>query len=313
LSIAQLERKLHSQIVGGDCNKDLYIQFLLGPYDVGIGAELNMVVSNILYLLVYRNGYLVFEEPDTWRYAKVRNCTKGWMCFFKPLSNCQNHRVRSFSEWPPNRLRQLENGRYPIPFDFSLPGSLDVYVAITKFIWRPQDWLAEKFERFQKLIDWSGGVIAMHVRHGDKKDDYGLLPAEILLELKMKQLDGALGKITLDAYMLAAERMRALYGVSKILIATDDKSVLDGLSKFENWTIINVEDHVQEDPRLYRVKGVDGSSVLRIIDTMSRANYFVGTFSSCMGRFIYQLGRSRGNFLNRTTFHSVDVEWYPDP
>ncbi len=92
--------------------------------------------------------------------------------------------------------------------------------------------------------------------------------------------------------------MRTRFGVSKILLATDDAAVNVQSKGYTNWTFINVDDKIKsQEYGNYRKQGQDGLEVMRVIDSLSRANFFIGTFSSCFGRVIYQLGRSRGNFL----------------
>ncbi len=95
-------------------------------------------------------------------------------------------------------------------------------------------------------------------------------------------------------------------------MASDDERAIRKLGKLKNWTVVSMEQHMAKD-RQHKTTGQDGADVIRVIDTMARADFFIGSFTSCMGRFIYQLGRSRGNFLREGTVVSVDSGWYPDP
>jgi hypothetical protein len=156
-NIARLETELESQFENADCRADPYIQFGFNEFDFGMGAELNYIISSFAYLLAHRKGYLVFKDPDSWKYANYRTCARGWQCFFKPLSRCQNASLRM--GWQirlkPKHTMYLNYGvpfRYPTPFRFNVMGPLEFYTYVMKYMWRPQVFQL-KFDVYKRVYE----------------------------------------------------------------------------------------------------------------------------------------------------------------
>lgn len=350
LNIARLEVDLINQIRTADCSKHPFIVYTFRELAFGLGAQFNMIISSVSFVMGLPGamGYVVFKDPDHWNYALSRQCTHGWMCYFEPPSQCQHSATPNHFQLTVNgKITHFQSFgmpfRYPLPLRYASVGALEYYTAVTKFLWRPVGWVQAEIDKLVSGIDLTGGFIAMHVRYGDdKKRDKQYLPWEI--QGALERMKNELGFIPLDEYMRVAEGMRQRQSQqravrstpSRILLATDDEGIAEQAKLYRsNWSITILDKSFRQIMR--RVKGrrraskafkfgysqvpdknnhasaQDGLDVIRLIDLLSRADYFIGTFSSCMSRTIYQLGRSRGNFLAPESFHSLDIPWFPDP
>ncbi|KAK3241966.1 hypothetical protein CYMTET_48308 [Cymbomonas tetramitiformis] len=165
-------------------------------------------------------------------------------------------------------------------------------------------WLEEEIRSAKaKVGGFADGelMIGMHIRHGDSC-------------LKTKKS----GKIChgIEEYMRAANEMQQLYQVSHIYLATDNPDIAQMLSKHAykwrnfTWHMLELDDGVQgrlETSSLglgaKRLDSKDcpknssgcvdmtGAASLSIIEVslLASTDFFIGTFSSNMGRTAYEM------------------------
>jgi hypothetical protein len=297
-----------------------YMVFYVYNFQFGLGAQIGFTIALATYLLNLRMGYIYLLDPDQWIYAMPRKCKKGWQCFFRPFSVCQDYpgkrgwRMKLLPKHTPHQTLGFPQ-RFPIPLRYMPMGQLEYYTVLTKYVWRPQPWVEKILEAKAKEVDWTVKTIAMHVRFGPNKAlDIPYMPDQIQRDFK-KLGEHTLGYINFTDYMREADVMRAKYGVDRIILGTDNQRVIeDSKTKYNNWTFIYTQSYVNmTNYAMYMMGQQDGLDPISTIDLLSRAHFLIGTLSSCFMRMIYQLGRSRGNFIRPHTFKSLDVDWYPDP
>ncbi|EKX32019.1 hypothetical protein GUITHDRAFT_148912 [Guillardia theta CCMP2712] len=167
------------------------------------GLAVNIHFLTLLLNFCWRhNRTLVTADPDHWNYAG-RECTRGWECFFHPISSCREddvwqpytsdirndilfdfrgylyqvdtstQRVLHFSnvDGPWLQLLSQEEYRLFLPETFRHRGHLWWRSQLTKFVMREKPFVRRYVEERRTAIGWHRDLVALHVRHGDKSWD----------------------------------------------------------------------------------------------------------------------------------------------
>ena len=91
-----------------------------------------------------------------------------------------------------------------------------------------------------------------------------------------------------------------------VWLATDDTSVLRETNNFKQYTFL----HEDSDVVTGAHTGNDLDNVIKDLWMMSRAKYFVGTFSSQLGRIVLELFYSQGRHDAMEYVYSLDDSYY---
>jgi hypothetical protein len=316
-----LLHELEAQMFKADCRKDLFLQLPLQGLTWmknGFALQMGMTISLLSYLLSVRNGHVIHQDPEKFAFSSTNECDKGWECFLLPLSNCQNFNFKGSKRLKPTILTpkntpHLKMGfpfRHPMPNRYSEMGPLEYYSVMTRFVFRPQPSVALQLKRAVDEVDWSNKMIAMYARlHYNVSMEETKLSDGVRGALKEQGFDHYT-RLKFSNYMAVAEQMRRRFGVAHILLASDDPTALEESKrdKYKHWRFLRqpMSDNDSSSSK-------DVLQVLRQMDLLSRANYLVGPMTSPFFRTVYQLGRSRGNFLRAGTMHSIDIGWFADP
>ncbi|KAJ8905068.1 hypothetical protein NDN08_001579 [Rhodosorus marinus] len=160
-----------------------------------------------------------------------------------------------------------------------------------KHVWKPNRNIQERTSDAMQRIDLRPDeFVGLHIRRGDKALEVPLIPLESYAEI-VRMCDPA---------------------ISKIFLATDDGSIIwelrDLLPEYAIYTFADPQStgHLQrnanEDPMRQTV--LSTMSLVAEIDILRQAKYFIGTYSSNIGRLLAVL---RDKDI-RTSI-SMDVAW----
>jgi glycoprotein 6-alpha-L-fucosyltransferase len=155
-----------------------------------------------------------------------------------------------------------------------------------KYVTRPNDALIHAIERRRNLIGFQSPVVGMHVRRTDK----------LKVEAKYYSVEEYMNQI--EEYFRKRESVQAVYK-RRVFVATDDLSVLPyAKQRYPNYEF--VVDPINTAARRRYSK----SALLNVIvdiHLLSRCDFVVATFSSNIGRTVYELKQA----LHRNASSSV--------
>lgn len=288
----------------------------------GFASEINNMLSAILYCLIngyefrlssrywnssYKNGwsdyFIEFCEEDN-DYAFKNKLT----CFSEIKYETLNGKIRgkidklffpkqktilkSNSTWDAIRNEEFFSSHFSIP-ELDIDG--DIFHAkqiILKMIYRLNPELLKAIA--EKDFDSTQPYISIHIRRGDKitTNEAQMIEIENYVE-SIKKLD---------------------INIRNIFIATDDYSTVESFRRLcPDWNIITFcqqAEHGHEQSIFNQKRGLEKKNVmidlLTDIHYLSNATYFVGTYSSNIGRLVaLNLGQERCFSLDE------DNIWFP--
>ena len=180
-----------------------------------------------------------------------------------------------------------------------------------RYLFRLNPHIHAEVQRVKQKLGFTRPVIGMHVRHGDS--------CKVRLHCW-----------PFESYMRAAERLRGLYGVSSIYLATDsaevvqlaaswgdgwrffyldiDRSHFDLVLKGEVHSMRGGEPTIDDCHTSGQCDAVTDTYWMMVdLAVLSQTDYFVGAFSANGGRLAYELmAASKGC---APPFISLDVHW----
>jgi len=141
------------------------------------------------------------------------------------------------------------------------------------------DEIIEQAEEFKKSHNWNGPVMAMHIRRGDRTD---------------------LHKYSFDDYMKLAQQAKSAHGVSTIYLATDEPSILEEITNWQNeFTFIFQEPHGKTTYRWNKDTSKELThAVLIDLYLMSECNLLIGAQRSMFGWIASRLILGKGNEIS---------------
>ena len=147
--------------------------------------------------------------------------SRSFECLFEPIVNCtivkgSRLAIMQVDKAPhqvlPAHLTRAECWRVQVPDKWAKShGVLWYRAGLMAVLWRLSARMEAHVARVSEAIGFSSNAIGMHVRHGDSCSDPRVFT--------MRRC------YALSDYMVQAERMRKLYGVNTIFLATDDEQV----------------------------------------------------------------------------------------
>jgi hypothetical protein len=155
--------------------------------------------------------------------------------------------------------------------------------------------------------------VSMHVRQGDACDDMTNEVNDKITQVVMSANNHRIC-YSVDVYMSKLYKLKELYGVSRVYLATDSQNMIDKtyLEKDFNWIYINVTrdifdsrtfvDHRMRNEELFRETAL--FSGVADLELMRRGDIFLGAFSSHYSKLAYYL--ISGSKMRPIPFISVD-------
>mmetsp|Transcript_6167 Transcript_6167/g.15626 ORF Transcript_6167/g.15626 Transcript_6167/m.15626 type:complete len:483 (+) Transcript_6167:69-1517(+) len=215
---ARLQRMLKASQFPRQC-APVRLHPLTGP-KAGLGITLHYAAHSLLVALATGATYIPHRQSlELWTTKRLCGGQRSLHCFFQPLSHCHIPEVgigKGASEWQLDaeiEAQALGLGKSGIRDDvqiepFAPRGSVWALSQALRFLWQPQAWLQRAVERARASMPPSTGpILGVHVRHGDAC---------------------AAGRecYTWGQYRQAALRMKAKYGVARIMLATDSQEIV---------------------------------------------------------------------------------------
>jgi hypothetical protein len=284
----------------------------------GFASEINNMLSAILYCLENNIEFILFSKSWTARYDK------GWGDYFLPF--CKEYtnilfyrqsvfsikgkeRISNFVQkgilrnhynahdlWTKIRSSEIMEQEFDIP-ELGIKG--DIYHAkraILNMVLRfNNDIIKDRTAQSELLIQMKP-YVSLHIRRGDKVTG-NLKEADI---------------VSLSKYVEQIEKIKP--NISNVFIATDDYSVIEEFKKIcpVDWQIITF---CERNNKGYDEAGflsknseetkTDMISLFNDLHFLAESEYFIGTYSSNIGRLIALI-------KGQDKCHSLDIkEWHP--
>ena len=291
----------------------------------GFASEINNMISAILYCLVHEIEFVLYSKTWTATYRK------GWQDYFLPFckenSNiifyrksvfsitrkqnliiCSREKILSllrkmlyknnlcaYEIWDDMRSNNFQDTKFTIP-DLGIRG--DIFHAkqvLLKMIYHHNHEIQEIIRSQDNILDDIRPYIAVHIRRGDK------------VSLGTKEAD----RIEVSKYI---EKIKIINpDITNIFIATDDYRVVVEFKSIcpSQWFITTFcpPRQLGYDQGLFNHKSQDQKrqDMIRLFTDIyffEKAEYFIGTYSSNMGRLV-------ALFKGKEKCHSLDlVEWH---
>ena len=275
----------------------------------GFFSEYNNMILAMLYCLKHKIRFVLYSKDATFRYKK------GWTDYFIPFCDedflpYQRHNPRvaapskkydprvilhhifrpntflTFELWNSFHNRKMETEQFIIP-ELEITG--DLQHACQKLInltWRYNESTQNEIDNYIYSLCLPEKFLGFHIRSGDKIQEADLWDISIYFEKAQNYSD-----------------------LKSAFILTDDYRIIEIInSRFKEWKIFTLckkeekgfyfKDFLQEER-----EGVKEAHIrlFASIEILSRAELFVGTFSSNIGMFL-------GMRMNPEKVHGVDLE-----
>mmetsp|Transcript_1057 Transcript_1057/g.3282 ORF Transcript_1057/g.3282 Transcript_1057/m.3282 type:complete len:421 (-) Transcript_1057:100-1362(-) len=281
----------------------------------GLGAQVLRVFD--AYLLAYKmNATLLIARQMFWNYGCDLYIT--WECYFDPLTpycvgldgelrrvdtmvspdSCDIFRIDSYQGERCMHIADsiAEDQLYHLVHDDDKKPIDEVFDNMKRFVrnvWKPNKSIRDNTQDSMRQMNLiPGQYVGLHIRRGDKALEVPLIP--------------------LEDYAHAVKISGS--NATTIFLATDDGSILWELKQLlPGYKIFTFADpsstgHLQRTANEAALRGtvLSTMSLVAEIDILRQAEYFIGTYSSNIGRLLAVL-RDRPT----ETSISMDVSWSP--
>jgi len=183
-----------------------------------------------------------------------------------------------------------------------LKGHLWTWLALMKTFWRPLPHILQMVEEEKRRLGWEWPIITVMVRRGStmdnvvsklKKPELELLPPWGVRDVMRRNFSHEYG---LEPYLRAADSIRQRYGINRVHLITDDVPIYEDVAtgKYAHTGFrFSVQRH-EEVAANYLASQQPGSQVVRNAELLSEGSFFIGPFSSCYARLVYQIMLLKG-------------------
>lgn len=268
----------------------------------GLGSHLHGVIP-ALWRGLMEHRVVLLDRNILSVYGNRKSCPiQNYECYYLPLSNCslddvttamlksgQALRLRSRFKLPEHTLSYFTS-------ELSQPYNTAWYAKeLTRYFTRPNNCLSRYVEQLRLLSGLNATRFAsLHYRSG-----------------KLLKVEGNRVPLWVYTYMLQ-RHAQLLYPIEHVLVESDDSAVFDVLKKelreiqihrvppslFATTAEATYGSHVMAALKRSSSTTTDHDEALVLLATLellSQADFFLGAFSSNLGRFVYEL-MARYNF-----------------
>lgn len=282
---------LYQQQLHNSYPSRLVVQYVESKFN-GFGAQLVRIVDAFALAIVLHARFEI-ATSKYWNYG----CAPwhGWSCYF----NDHAHNIRlsciEFEHWSPKSITSCVHVTTDKSTAFAAAilrqseAPLEDSRLLANCLWTLNEQTRIQIDRMKQTMNFP--YIGLHVRRGDKKSEVPYVHPN---------------KYVYAVNCIDPHRQLTVY------IATDDGSVLPILRALlaprrviSQPDTLNRRGHIQlHSNRNYLKRNRKiVTALLRDIEALRHANYFVGTFSSNLSRLIH--------LLRRNTSYSLDNRWTP--
>jgi glycoprotein 6-alpha-L-fucosyltransferase len=272
-----------------NCSKAKYFR-CHGEYDCGWGCQMSGYVNcfSVAFGLgrvldFYKTATMYYEQDEYQRY-------------YLPTTTCNaSQLLDKIVDWPgtenstiinaPVQLRRFSPRiRYNLltmPADLA-PQILRVFEEpsawwsseINKFLFKPKPETEKMFAAAVDRLQFKKPIVGVHIRRGNKNSEADYQP----VELYMEAVNGFYDQLELTEKV----EQRRIY------LLTDEPKVIEEIRKnYKNYEVI-VNEAVSKKASDYHHHGLSAEGVMVDVHLASVSDFFVGTFSSNVGRRIYE-------------------------
>lgn len=275
-----------------DCTTARFL--IVGAIPVaGLGSHLHGIIPALWKGLVEQRVVLL-DRHILSVYGSPTSCPiQNYECYYLPLSNCSlgSITVEMFETGQAlrlnSRMRLPENTVSYFTSQLSQPYNSAWYAKeLTRYFTRPNSRLLQHVDHLRSLAGLNGTRFAsLHYRSG-----------------RLMKLEGNRVPLWVYSYMLQ-RHAQLLYPIEHVLVESDDAAAVDTLKK----ELKGIQVH-RVPPSLFATsEAAAGSHVmaalkhsssadhdealtlLATLELLSQADFFLGAFSSNLGRFVYEL------------------------
>ena len=277
----------------------------------------------------HKNDLIDIDFPHGWLWTLVDKCNDiglagKWNCIFRSITES----IPS----SPDKLHKLSHSNlvsWPQISDITLKDMFNIkhnninniaqvlmYGKIMDMMSKPTPLVEEFIVRYlsnvnQHLHDKMFPSVSMHVRQGDACD---IVTNDVNEKITTATDNNRRKCYSVDAYMSKLYKLKELYGVKRVYLATDSQDMIyrTFAEKDFNWIYINVTrdafnsrtyvDHRMRQETSFREIAL--FSAVADLELMRRGDIFLGAFSSHYSKLSYYL--MSGSKMRAIPFISVD-------
>jgi len=316
-AVAPLHSELQHIVSTRNCSVSSQSVNIFFRRDAGLGAQVDFYVAWLSIAVNFRRRPVFRVEkafPPSelvpWSYGQADNCTHGWACYhdmsFYPPCNDTMH----------NEIEDIWVGTNPAQPYAMLHGHLWTWLALMKTFWRPLPHIMQMVQEEKQRLGWEWPIITIMVRRGSTMDDFqskmkhpefDLMPPWVVREITSRNFSHQGG---FETYLAEAQRIQQRYGINRVHLVTDDVPIYEDVAagKYDHTGLRFSLVQREEVAANYLAGAQPGSQVVRNAEILAEGTFFIGAFTSCYARLVYQLMLLRGRPHEAAI--SVDAPWY---
>ena len=279
----------------------------------------------------HKNNLIDIDFPVGWKWSFVHKCREiglagSYNCIFRSITESivsspdKLHKLSHINlvSWPQisnTILKEMFNIKHN---NINNIAQVLMYGKILEMMSKPSKIVEEYIVQYlsnvnQHLHDKNIPSVSMHVRQGDACDKMVNTVNEKITSVLMPTNNYRIC-YSVDVYMSKLYKLKELYGVKRVYLATDSQDMIDRtyIEKEFNWIYINVTrdifnsrtfvDHRMKNEEIFRQIAL--FSAVADLELMRRGDIFLGAFSSHYSKMAYYL--MSGSKMRPIPFISVD-------
>ncbi|CAH1787663.1 unnamed protein product [Owenia fusiformis] len=279
-----------------DCSKAKYLLCEWPFKDWGLGSMMHQISYCFSVALATNRVLLIRAQekfiPQSWDYYLLHPSIKCWdyqytnYTFWYDLENFEKSNVQVVRLLLTTSRAASQNKTWPRPLPENLMKSSALWYKLAQLhqsraLWvvgqlmgyliQPSLSFSQQLKDLKRAIGFIHPIIGVHIRRGDKITEAEPIPTYKYIE-------------RIEAYINQLDYKTSNDKVPSIFIASDDRKLIDQIKQhYTQYNIIHV-------PHYFFKTHLD--LIMFDILLLKECDYFIGTFSSNVGRLVYELQQS---------------------